>query len=97
MVERLSKSTGVDTWVFLMVGSKIEEICAACVEQSGGARPPSTPAALVRWAGHPEQKVWRSTLAEMADATRGEELSPAVLVVGEVAGLNLLADAPQPR
>jgi siroheme synthase len=43
--------------------------------------------AVVRNAGAPEQRVWRSTLGRVAADTAGSELSPCIVVVGAVAGL----------
>jgi uroporphyrinogen III methyltransferase/synthase len=54
-------------------------------------RPPETPVAIVEWGTTPAQRVQRSTLARLGSVDAG---SPSVIVVGEVAGLDLgkLAD-----
>lgn len=49
-------------------------------------RSPDTPAAAVRWGTRPEQHTVRATLATLEDH---ELESPAVIVVGEVAGVDL--------
>lgn len=47
--------------------------------------------AVVRSAGLPEQRVWRSSLAHVAVDTQGQgPLSPCVVVVGEVVSLGEL-------
>jgi hypothetical protein len=43
--------------------------------------------AVVRAAGAPDQRVWRSSLGRVAADTAGEKLSPCIVVVGPVAGL----------
>lgn len=71
--------------VFLMGVRRMPEIARALRE---AGRDPATPAAAVSWASWPEQRVVRSTLAEVAEASReGGVAPPALLVVGEVAGL----------
>jgi uroporphyrinogen III methyltransferase/synthase len=50
-----------------------------------GGLAPSTPVAATRWGTRPEQRTVRTTLAGLAEA---EIASPAVLVIGEVAGLD---------
>ena len=45
------------------------------------------PVVVVRSAGLPQQRVWYSTLSEVVASTAGEDLSPCVVVIGEVAGL----------
>jgi uroporphyrinogen III methyltransferase/synthase len=51
-----------------------------------GGLDPATPAAAVQWGTWPDQRTWRTTLAGLRD-TPVE--SPAVLVIGAVAGLDL--------
>jgi siroheme synthase len=41
---------------------------------------------VVRSAGLPEQRVWRSTLGGVEAAVAGEALSPVVVVISRVAG-----------
>ena len=48
---------------------------------------PEVPVAVVRSAGLPQQRAWYSKLSEVVAATAGEDLSPCVVVIGEVAGL----------
>ena len=50
--------------------------------------PPETPAVCVQWATTAAQKTVSATLATLADASAREEISaPAVIVVGELAGM----------
>jgi len=58
-----------------------------------GGRPPETPVAVVAWGTTTAQRSVRTTLAGLADVTLG---SPAVIVVGPVAGLDLSGPAPRP-
>jgi uroporphyrinogen III methyltransferase / synthase len=46
-----------------------------------------TPVAVIRWAGQPPQQVWQGTLLNIEQITKGEKLSPCVIVIGEVVGL----------
>jgi uroporphyrin-III C-methyltransferase/precorrin-2 dehydrogenase/sirohydrochlorin ferrochelatase len=56
--------------------------------------PPSTPAALIAEASLPRQQVWRGALADLAEGRAVVESDgPAMIVVGEVAALELTASA----
>jgi uroporphyrin-III C-methyltransferase/precorrin-2 dehydrogenase/sirohydrochlorin ferrochelatase len=58
---------------------------------------PDTPAAIVADATLPQQRVWRGTLGELAaDAVVIEGDGPASIVIGQVAALNLTAEAGDP-
>jgi len=94
--ERLNWSSlaGLDTLVVLMGGRHLEEIVARLQEQG---RSPQTPVAIVRWGGHPQQQVWRGTLAGILAQTADQALSPSVIVVGEVAALQLQPASRLPR
>jgi uroporphyrinogen III methyltransferase / synthase len=72
------------TLVVLMGGRHLEEIVRR-LRQHGcrGDRP----VAIIRWGGHPQQRVWDGTLLTIAQTTRGEQLSPCVMVFGEVVRL----------
>ena len=73
---------GVDTCVFLMAGKALPVICERLVADSG--KEPSTPALVVRWACTEREEVFAGTLRDLADRVAGRELSPCVLVAGEV-------------
>lgn len=79
--DSLAKAQG--TLVILMGMATREEIARRL--QAGG-RAPSTPVAVVEWGTLPVQRVARTTLGELHAVELG---SPAVIVVGEVAGLDL--------
>jgi len=73
------------TLVILMGMGRLPAISAALV---AGGRPPDQPAAAVQWGTTPRQRRVVATLATLADRVREEGLgSPAVVVVGPVAGL----------
>jgi uroporphyrin-III C-methyltransferase len=76
--------SGIDTLVILMGGRSLDLILAQLF--SHGKRL-ETPMAIIRWAGRPEQRIWVGTLGTIASQTRGESLSPCVMVIGEVVGL----------
>jgi uroporphyrin-III C-methyltransferase len=79
-------ATASDTLVVLMGAGKLSQLCAAIIE---AGRDPATPAAVVMAASRPEQRHVVARLDRLAAAARRERLGPpAVLVVGEVAGLS---------
>ncbi len=78
------------TIVVLMGTTHRAGIAAALVE---GGLAASTPVAAVRWATTPEQVVTRCRLDALGATPVA---SPAVLVIGAVAGLDLRWDAPAP-
>jgi uroporphyrinogen III methyltransferase/synthase len=71
------------TIVILMGVARIGPIAA---ELMAGGLPPDTPVTSVQWGTRPEQTTVRATLATIADHRLG---TPATIVVGEVAGLDL--------
>lgn len=78
----------IDTLVILMGGKYFAEVIHQLRSQG---RSPQTPVAVIRWGGRPDQQVWRGSLDDILEQTAGESLSPAVVVVGEVARLQLRA------
>ncbi len=76
-----SALAAIETLVFLMGGRHLAAIVEALQHQG---RSPTTPIALIRWAGRPEQQVWVGTLANIVDQTQGQALAPVVIVIGEV-------------
>lgn len=58
---------------------------------------PETPIAIIRWAGQPQQQIWEGTLLNIGQITRGESLSPCVMVIGEVVGLRPYLAGKTPR
>ncbi|KAM3091647.1 uroporphyrinogen-III C-methyltransferase [Phormidesmis sp. 146-35] len=74
----------IETLVMLMGGQNLPIILQQLQKQG---RSPQTPIAIIRWAGHPAQQIWVSTLAEILSHTDPHSLSPCVIVIGEVVGL----------
>lgn len=77
----------IDTLVILMGGQHLPEILRQLREQG---RSPQTPIAIIRWASHPQQRLWEgtlSTISSIVQQTATEALSPCVIVIGEVVRL----------
>lgn len=80
---RLAQAT--QTLVFYMGVSHLADDAATLIALGRDA---NTPAAVVQWATHPEQRVVTATLATIAERCRDEGVgSPAVVIVGEVVSL----------
>ena len=78
-------ATGVDTLVFLMGLGNLPEIAAKLVEFG---RPPTTPVAVISRGTYPEQAVVSGTLKTIVKRVKDNPLpTPAITVVGEVAGM----------
>lgn len=71
------------TIVILMGVARIRRIADALM---AGGRSPDTPVAAVRWGTRPEQSTIRASLATIADTSLA---SPSVIIVGEVAAVDL--------
>lgn len=80
------------TLVFLMGLSHLEEIADGLM---AGGRSPSTPAAVLSGGNSPNPATVRGTLGDIARRAAGVK-SPAVIVVGETAGLDLSSTLPAP-
>ena len=80
------KSRGVlaqsDTLVVLMGTRKLRVICEGLL--AGGA-PVARPVAIVHACYRPEQRLLKGTLGDIADQAEGQALSPAIIVIGNVA------------
>lgn len=72
------------TLVVLMGSRHLDEIVYRL--QQNGCRS-DIPVAIIRWAGQPQQQIWDGTLLSIRKITRGETLSPCVMVFGEVVKL----------
>jgi uroporphyrin-III C-methyltransferase/precorrin-2 dehydrogenase/sirohydrochlorin ferrochelatase len=82
-VELARVATATDTLVVLMAAGKLAQTCAELIESG---RPADEPAAIVQWAGTPEQRTVVGTLEDLpALATAASIGPPATLVVGAVA------------
>jgi len=81
--QALARTPG--TLVILMGMGRLAAIAAALI---AGGRAADQPAAAVQWGTTPRQRKVVGTLGDLADAVARAELgNPAVVVVGEVAGL----------
>ncbi|WP_017297192.1 uroporphyrinogen-III C-methyltransferase [Nodosilinea nodulosa] len=72
------------TLVVLMGSRHLEEIVQRL--RQNGCRG-DMPVAVIRWGGHLQQQVWEGNLLTICQVTRGETLSPCVIVFGEVVRL----------
>nr|WP_294682486.1 uroporphyrinogen-III C-methyltransferase [uncultured Anaerotignum sp.] len=89
-LDTLAKLEG--TLVFLMGLHHLEEIANGLLQ---GGKPADTPAAVISKGTTPEQRVVRAALCDLAQETaRAGIAAPAVIVVGETAGLALSGTIP---
>lgn len=80
------------TLVFYMGHKALRRLALRLIE---GGLSPDLPAALVENGTLPEQRVLRATLAGLPDAVEAEGLAgPALIIIGEVAGLDLEPHVP---
>jgi uroporphyrin-III C-methyltransferase len=91
-------ATSTDTLVVLMAAGKLAETCAELI---AAGRATTEPAAIVQWAGTPEQRTIVGTLEDLPTlATAARIGPPATLVVGGVvalAGATAQVEAPKAR
>lgn len=80
------------TLVVLMGGRQLSEICDRLIRH--GKRP-ETAVAIVRWASQPQQHIWEGTLLTITQRTRGETLSPCIIIIGDVVGLRPYLQPPR--
>jgi len=79
-------ATAVDTLVVLMAATKLQGVCRELIEAGRDAK---EPAAIVQWAGTPEQRTVLGTLEDLPTLAAAASIGPpATLVVGEVAALS---------
>ncbi|MBX2865818.1 MAG: uroporphyrinogen-III C-methyltransferase [Leptolyngbyaceae cyanobacterium MAG.088] len=71
----------LETLVFLMGGRHLGDICHQLTIHGQHG---DTPVAVIQWASQPQQRLWQGTLLTIAQLTKGETLSPCIIVVGEV-------------
>ena len=72
----------IDTLVILMGGRTLAEIIRRLLNNQ---RSPHEPIAIIRNCSRPEQEIFRGTLTDIVDTTKGITLSPAVIIIGQVA------------
>ncbi len=78
-------ANGFDTLVFLMGVKNISAITTKLMEHG---KSPDTPTAIVRWGTRPDQKTVVSTLKNIADLVKEENIRPpAVMIIGDVVKL----------
>jgi uroporphyrin-III C-methyltransferase/precorrin-2 dehydrogenase/sirohydrochlorin ferrochelatase len=78
-------ATSTDTLVVLMAAGKLAETCAELI---AAGRAATEPAAIVRWAGTPEQRTIVGTLEDLPTTAAAARIGPpATLVVGAVVAL----------
>lgn len=85
----------IDTVVLLMGGTHLSEIIHQM--QRHGRDAHSSPIAIIRACGRPQQQVWIGTLADILEQTAGVSLSPVVIVIGEVVRLREYLRSPFPE
>lgn len=91
-LDTLAKLEG--TLVFLMGLHHLEEIVQGLL---AGSKAGTTPAAVISKGTTPQQKTVRASLAELAEAVRQAGLeAPAIIVIGETAGLDFQRTIPYP-
>ena len=83
----------LQTLVVLMGSRHLEDIVQRL--RHNGCRG-EMPVAIIRWGGHPQQQIWEGTLLTIGQITRGETLSPCVMVFGEVVRLRRYLAAAEP-
>ena len=81
----------LDTIVILMGGRTLAEVVDRLL---GHGRSPQTPIAIIRWAGHPQEQIWTSTLEAIVHHVGRHVLSPCVMVIGEVVRLRPYLESP---
>jgi uroporphyrin-III C-methyltransferase len=74
----------LETLIVLMGGQHLSEIV---FQLQRWGRSHQTPIAVIRWAGHPQQKIWSGILSNIIQQTAGENLSPTVIIIGEIVRL----------
>jgi siroheme synthase len=70
---------------YVAVGKSLAKVAAALTAE--GRKSGDVPAAVIRWGCTPKEEVYRGTLGTIAAVTAGRELSPCIMVVGQVAAM----------
>ena len=81
----------LDTLVILMGAKTLPEIIDRLLRHG---RSPQTPIAIIRWAGHPQEQLWISTLEAIVHHVGRHLLSPCIIVIGEVVRLRPYLQSP---
>ena len=86
--ENLAKNPG--TLVFLMGIKNLREICGKLMEYG---KPEDTPVSVLSKAYCKEEQRFDGKLSDIADVCEGKALTPGIIVIGPVAGMDLRSDA----
>ena len=86
--ENLAKNPG--TLVFLMGIKNLREICGKLMEYG---KPEDTPVSVLSKAYCKEEQRFDGKLSDIADVCKGKALTPGIIVIGQVAGMDLRSDA----
>ncbi|WP_263971660.1 uroporphyrinogen-III C-methyltransferase [Leptolyngbya ohadii] len=93
----------MDTLVILMGTKQLPVMIEELIRHG---RASTTPIAIIRWAGQPDQQIWTGTLETIirqvgyssgGSASHRQPLSPAVIVIGEVVRLRPYLQSPLNR
>ena len=82
--ENLAKNPG--TLVFLMGIKNLREICGKLMEYG---KPKDTPVSILSKAYCKEEQRFDGKLSDIADVCEGKALTPGIIVIGQVAGMDL--------
>jgi uroporphyrin-III C-methyltransferase len=74
----------IETLVVLMGGKNLSEVVYQLIKH-GKSR--TTPIAVIRYCGTPQQQIWTGTLETILEITANISLSPVVITIGEVVEL----------
>ncbi|SEA65747.1 hydroxymethylbilane synthase [Oribacterium sp. KHPX15] len=86
--KNLAKNPG--TLVFLMGIKNLREICGKLIEFG---KPEDTPVSVLAKAYSSEEQRLDGKLSDIADVCEGKALTPGIIVIGPVAGMDLRSDA----
>ncbi|MGD1952906.1 MAG: uroporphyrinogen-III C-methyltransferase [Leptolyngbyaceae cyanobacterium] len=81
----------LETLVLLMGGRHLAEIC---YQLQTHERHSDTPVAVIQWASQPQQRIWQGNLLNIAQVTKGEQLSPCIIIIGEIVRLREFLQPP---
>jgi uroporphyrinogen III methyltransferase / synthase len=74
----------IDTLVIVMGTRNLFQMSEALIQ---AGKPKNTPMAVIRWGSWPQQECWFGRLETLAGQLATQDLSPAVVVVGQVVSL----------
>lgn len=74
----------LETLVILMGGRHLSTIVEQLIHHG---KPSNTAIAIIQWAGRSNERIWIGALGDIVQMTKGETLSPCVMVIGEVVRL----------